>query len=361
MEGIARYTYETSKRLILNNPDIEFHFLFDRSFDNSFIFGDNVIPHVIFSQSRHPILWHWWFEYSLPKFFSKNKIDVFYSPDMYLSLKAQVPTLYVSHDLNYLHYPQGLKSSHLKFYKKYMPKYHKAADKIIAVSEATKADVINHFDLNQNKIEVAGNALPGSIKRIESDKQIELRKKLTKGSPYFCYVGSLHPRKNVKNLIVAYDLFRSQVTSRVKLVLYGRMAWKTSDIISQYENSKFKSDIIFADTQAFTVSEVLSASTGLCYISKFEGFGIPILEAFECQTPVITSNISSMPEVAGDAALLVNPNSTKEIMEAMILLVKDQALANSLISKGKEQLRKYSWDKTAKTIFENLTQIAKST
>ena len=141
MEGVARYIYETTKRMVINHPEVQFHFLFDRPFDEQFVFGDNVQAHVIGPQARHPILWYLWFERSLPAFFKKHKINAFYSGDMYLSLNTNVPTLMISHDLNYLHYPKGLRWSHLKYYQHYMPKFHLKADKLITVSKATLEEV----------------------------------------------------------------------------------------------------------------------------------------------------------------------------------------------------------------------------
>lgn len=360
MEGIARYIYETTKRMTLNHPEVEFHFLFDRPYDKKFLFSDNVVPHILNPQSRHPLLWYLWFEKSVPGFFKKNQMDCFYSGDMYLSLNTKVPTVYVSHDLNYIHYPEGLKWSHLKYYQKFMPSFHEAADKIISVSEATKKDIIQQYGIAESKIQVAGNALPESIRKIDHIQNVVTKKNLTNGSNYFCYIGSLHPRKNVGRLIEAFERFKSTSGSDMKLVLYGRNAWKTSDIFQKYNSSKFKPDILFPDTSNYTVSEILSASTALCYVSLFEGFGIPILEAFECETAVITSKISSMPEVACEAGLLVDPKSIESISNAMLKIYENPQLRNDLIAKGKERLNLYSWDESSEKVFTALKSISKS-
>lgn len=357
MEGIARYIFETTQRMVLDHPEVEFHFLFDRQFDKKFIFAENVIPHVLSPQSRHPILWYLWFEKSLTRFFKKHRMDAFYSGDMYLSLGAKVPTLYVSHDLNYIHYPEGLKWSHLKYYQKYMPLFHKAAHKIISVSEATKKDIIKQYGIPESNILVAGNALPSEIEKEDKKKNELVRTKLTEGHEYFCYVGSLHPRKNVERLITGFEKFKSNFNSKHKLVLYGRNAWKTSAIFGKFEASNFKSDIIFPDPTKYSVSEILSASSALCYISLFEGFGIPILEAFACEIPVITSDVSSMPEVAGDAAILVDPMDTDAVADAMGQIVQDSNHSDSMVRKGKARLKYYSWESTSEIIFAALKNL----
>jgi len=354
MEGVARYIYETTKSMVLSHPEVNFHFLFDRPYDKQFIFSDNVTPHVIGLPSRHPILWYLWFEIALPKFFNQYDIDVFYSGDMYLSLKADIPTLMISHDLNYLHYPDGLRWSHLKYYEYFMPKYHRAANHLVTVSEATKLDVIDKYGIVNDDISVASNAVPESMEVLSYERIHAIRKEITDGEPYFVYVGSLHPRKNIERLLQAYDTFRKKYDTNTKLLIYGRMAWKTNKIFSIYESLEYKADVIFFGNEKLQVNEVIGAAEVLCYVSLFEGFGIPILEAFACGVPVITSNVSSMPEVAGDAALLVDPLDVADIADKMIALSSNDALKTELVEEGHLQVQRFSWDTSAKHIFEQL-------
>lgn len=360
MEGVARYINETTKSMVLSHPEVEFHFLFDRPYDKQFIFADNVIPHIIGPPSRHPLLWYLWFERSLPSFFKKHNIDVFYSGDMYMSLRTDVPTLMVSHDLNYLHYPEGLRWSHLKFYQKYMPLYHKAADHLITVSEATKMDVIDKYGIDADMISVAYNSVPEGFSILDNPTIQDVKNKHTHGAPYFVYIGSLHPRKNVERLLLAYDLYRSNVTSAevTKLVIFGRKAWKTGNIYKTYENLKYKEDVIFLSNEDVSVPEILGSATALCYISLFEGFGIPILEAYASGVPVITSNVSSMPEVAGQGALIVDPQSVPAIAQAMNTIINDQVLRGRLIENGQKQLSLFSWKNSAEIIFDKLELLA---
>lgn len=359
MEGVARYIYETTKRMVLAHPEVHFHFLFDRPYDDQFIFSSNITPHIVGLPSRHPLLWYLWFERSLPQFLNKHDIDVFYSGDMYLSLKADIPTLMISHDLNYLHYPDGLRWSHLKFYEYFMPKYHKAADHLVTVSEATKLDVIDKYGIVDADISVAYNAVPEGMEVLSYERIHAIRKEFTDGEPYFVYVGSLHPRKNIESLLKAYDTFRKKHDSNTKLLIYGRMAWKTSKIFSIYKSLEYKADVIFFGNEKLQVNEVIGAAEALCYISLFEGFGIPILEAFACGVPVITSNVSSMPEVAGDAALLVDPLDIEDIAERMIDLSSNDKLKAELIEKGHLQVQRFSWDTSAELIFKQLERLSR--
>lgn len=360
IEGVARFIFETTKSMVESHPNIKFHYIFDRPFDSNFITADNIIPHVIGPPARHPILWWMWFEYSIPKLLRKLDCDVFYTGDMYMSLKTQIPTLMVSHDLNYLHYPEGLKWSHLKYYQKYMPIYHKKADHLIAVSEATKLDVIDKYGVKNEKISVAYNSCPEGFKPVDDVKKIELKDRFTAGAPFIMYVGSLHPRKNIERLLKAFDQFKKSKNTNHKLVLFGRMAWKTSPIFKTLNDLAYKHDVIFLGNADVEVKELLPAADALCYVSLFEGFGIPILEAFASGVPVITSNVSSMPEVAGDAALLVDPKDVNQIANALTKVSSNKDLANAMIEKGFKKLEHFSWKDSANIIMNQLQKLVNS-
>ena len=219
MEGIARYIYETTRRIVAAHPEDEFHFLFDRAFDKQYIFGPNVIPHIISPPARHPFLWYIWHEWSVPKVLNKIKPEVFLSGDMYLSLKSKVPTVMVSHDLNFEYYPEFLPPLVSKYYRHFSPRFHRRADKLIAVSEATKADIIKTYKIDASKIAVATNATPEGFYPFNSEEIKSAKIKYGKGAPYFLFVGSLHPRKNLIRLLKAFDAFKS-VGQPHKLVIY---------------------------------------------------------------------------------------------------------------------------------------------
>ena len=357
MEGIARYIRETLIRIVAAHPDDEFHFLFDRAYDDQFIFGPNVIPHVLSPPARHPFLWYLWYEWAVPRALKKIQPDVFYSGDMYLSLKTLVPTVMVSHDLNFEHHPEFLPSLVARYFRHFCPQYHKRADQLIAVSETTKQDIIDTYGIPTSKITVATNATPGGFAPMSPDEKNKIKNQFTASQPYLLFVGSLHPRKNLARLLTAYDKFKSTGHPH-KLVIYGRKFFKTDKMTSTLKSMTHTSEVLFLDSTDLSVPEAMGAATALCYPSLFEGFGIPILEAFAAEVPVITSNVSSMPEVAGEAALLVDPKSTDDIARAMSRLVTDPQLAKTLIEKGRSRKTLFSWDNSAGLIYEALTQVA---
>ena len=358
MEGIGRYIFETTRRMVLDHPEDEFYFFFDRAYDPSFIFADNVKPIVVHPQSRHPILWYLWFEWGVPYYLKKYNIDVFYSGDTYASMKTSVPTLIVCHDIAYKHYPDHIRKSHKNYYQTNFPKFHKKADHIVAVSNFTKQDIVATYGIESQKVTIGYNATPGGFSPLDEDQKNDIKSGLSDGKPYFIYVGSLHPRKNVVNLIKAFDIFKKEHGTDHKLVLVGRMAWKNEELKKTYETTVHRDDIIF--TGHITNKQLpkyLAAAEALTYVSVFEGFGIPILEGMSSGTPVITSNVSSMPEVAGDAALLIDPHDPTSIANGMHEIVSNSQLRQDLITKGFARAKEFSWKKTASHIYQQLDKL----
>jgi glycosyltransferase involved in cell wall biosynthesis len=355
LEGIGWFTFENLKRITTQHPEHEFHFLFDRKFSEEFVFAKNVHPHVVFPQARHPFLYYLWFEHSIPKVLKKLNADLFFSPDGYLSLKTDVPSVNVFHDLNFEHYPNDLPFLERKFYRSFFPRYAEKAKRIATVSEYSKLDISQQYGISTKKIDVVYNGANESFKPLDEPSKLEVRKKFTGGSPYFLFVGSLHPRKNLARLFGAFDKFKSQDNQGIKLMIVGEKKWWTEGIKTAYDGMKYKEDVIFtAHLNSENLHKVLASALALTYVSYFEGFGIPIVEAFYCDTPVITSNVTSMPEVAGDAALLIDPFSIDSIAGAMQKIATDKNLQISLAEKGRERRKMFSWQKTSERLWNSI-------
>ena len=192
-------------------------------------------------------------------------------------------------------------------------------------------------------------------------EKIIIRNKYSEGKPYFLFIGSIHKRKNIVNLLKAFDRFRSKSSTEFKLILAGTKRWWTKEMETAFSSMTFKSDVIFTGRIPDEELYGLTASAfALTYVSLFEGFGIPIVEAFRCAVPVICSNTTSMPEISGEAALLVNPLSVEEISNAMLELYGNEDLRKSLIEKGLKQKNLFNWDKTAEDLWQCMMKAAKS-
>lgn len=349
LEGIGWVAYECLRRMVISHPEVEFHFIFDREPDPKFIFADNVKPVVLFPPARHPFLYIAFFEFAVTRYLRKIKADLYLSPDGYLSLRSKVKQIAVFHDLNFEHFPQDFPKIHLWHYKKFFPKYARKADKIITVSEFSKKDICECYGINPDKIEVAYNGANEIFSPVSEDVKKETRDKYTEGNPYFMFVGSLHPRKNLARLFTSFDLFKKRNNNDIKLLIVGSKRWWTEPIKNAYEAMTHKDDVIFTGRLSAEDLHLVTASAlASVYVSYFEGFGIPIVEAFKCNTPVITSNVTSMPEVANDAALLVDPFNEESIADAMEKIL-DEEVRNDLIEKGRIRRQDFSWDKAAET------------
>lgn len=352
LDGIGRFADETLRIITRMHPEHQFYFYFDRKYDDSFIYSSNVIPVVIPPQARHPLLFLAWFEASLPLHFKRTKPDIFLSPDGFLSLSTGVKSVAVIHDLNFEHFPEDIPFLVRKYYSNMFPRFARKADRIATVSEFSKSDICNTYHIDPAKIDVVYNGASSIFKPLSiSDKQ-QTRKNFSQGKEYFFFIGTLHPRKNLVNLFKAFDQFKKENTSGTKLVLAGARMWWTDEIRLAYEVMEHHDDVIFTGRVTDEELAALMASAlALTYVSYFEGFGIPILEAFHCDTPVITSDIASMPEVAGNAAVLIDPFSIQSIADAMKKVASDSGFREKLIIAGREQRKKFSWEQTAEKLW----------
>lgn len=349
LEGIGLFTAESLKRIVVAHPEVEFYFLFDRPYDASFIFAPNVKPVVLFPPARHPFLWWCWFEVSVARWLNKHQPDLFLSTDGYASLGSNVPQVLVMHDLSFEHFKDQVAFLTLKYYEYYMPRFARKARRIATVSEYSKADIVKHYGIDPSRIDVVYNG----AKEVYAPATAAIKSRLTKDGEYFIYVGSIHPRKNIVNLLKAFELFKRNTQSPVKLVLAGRKAWDFEEVDRTWQQLQFKNDVTFlGHVPPAELGERVSAALAMVYVSLFEGFGIPIVEAMSAGIPVITSNTTSMPEAAGEAALLVDPYKVEDIAAAMQKIAGDEQLRKALVEKGKVQLQKFSWDKTAEKLWQ---------
>jgi glycosyltransferase involved in cell wall biosynthesis len=355
LDGIGWFTYETLSRITRDHPEVDFFFFFDRKPDPQFIFSKNVTAVVVAPQARHPLLFIIWFELSLPWFLRKIRPDLFLSPDGYLSLSTNTASLAVMHDLNFEHFPADLPWFVRWYYRFFFPRFAHKAVRIATVSEFSKQDIAAQYGVSVDRIDVVYNGSSPKFVPLELNEVMEVRKQYSDGKPYFLFVGALHPRKNLVRLFAAFDLYRNECAEDVRLLVVGEKLWWTKPIREAYEQMKYQDKVHFCGRLGMEdLCRVTASALAVTYVSYFEGFGIPIVEAFSAGVPVITSNITSMPEVAADAALLVDPYSIESISQAMIRLTSDPALRARLISLGHQRAKAFSWDQTADQLWRSI-------
>lgn len=354
LDGIGWFTYQIVKRWVEENPHVEFYLLFDRPYESSFIFGPNVKPIVVSPPARHPLLWYIWYEWMIPRMLKRIDPDVFVSLDTYTSIRWPGRKITAIHDIAFALFDGQVDYLTEKYLRYYTPRYISSSEKIITVSQSTKNDLIKHYSCPASKIIVSNNAPAEVYQPMNNAEIVAFKQKNTNSDDFFVYVGSIHPRKNVLNMLKAYEDYRSKNTKSVKMVLIGRN-WNYKEVKTYLHTMKYKEDIIeVPHSSPENIAQWLGSAIALLLVSHYEGFGVPIVEALACAVPVICANVSSMPEVAGGGAMLINPNNISEISAAMKSIAENEALRNTLIQNGQEHIKQYSWDNAADLIWREM-------
>ncbi|MEM4230902.1 MAG: glycosyltransferase family 1 protein [Candidatus Pacearchaeota archaeon] len=285
----------------------------------------------------------------------KEKIDVFFSPTHYLPFVTRGPSVIAILDVSYLHFPELFRKKdlyQLKFWGKYSMN---KAKKIITISRASKNDIIKEYGVNPSKVVVI---YPG-IKEISNIKyklsdMDKLKKKYKISGNYILFVGTIQPRKNIARLIEAF----SKLETDLDLVIIGKKGWMWEDILKAPQKFGIENRVKFLhevpDDELPTFYK-----NAVCFVlpSLYEGFGLPILEAMKFGCPVLASNVSSLPEAGGDAALYCNPENVDDIAKNLESIIQNSELREQLVKKGFEQVKKFSWENAARETLKVLEEI----
>lgn len=238
LDGIGRFTSEVLIRMVKSHPEHEFYFLFDRPFDDSFVFADNVIPVVLGPPARHPFLFVLWFEFSVYRWLNKNQPDLFISPDGYLSLRTPITSLAVIHDLNFEHFPNDLPWLVRKYYRTFFPRFAHKANRIATVSNFSAQDIAQQYGVERSKIDLVYNGANESFTPADAEDIAKFKELYTDNCSYFITVGSIHPRKNIVRTIKAFTWYRRKFPEHViKLLLVGDSYWWSSEMQSALDGS----------------------------------------------------------------------------------------------------------------------------
>jgi glycosyltransferase involved in cell wall biosynthesis len=322
------------------------------------LFSKNVIAHNLFPPAKHALLNIAWFEWSVRNYLKKLNPDLFLSPDGILCLGWKGKQYGVIHDINFVHIPADLKWANRAYYSYFFPKYAEKASRIATVSAYSKNDIVKTFGTDPGKIDVVYCGINEFYEPVNDLIKMQVKKKYSNGADFFVFVGTLHPRKNIVRLLQAFEKFKKSVSSEAKLLLVGREMYRTREM-HQYRNSMhFKDDVIFTGPlPASDLRMVFASALCLTFVPYFEGFGIPAIEAMQCDVPVIASNATSVPEVVGDAALLVDPYDVSDIAAAMQRVWEEPVLRAELISRGRIRKLAFPWERTAKLLWDSINKV----
>ncbi len=347
--GVEEYTLNILAGLLDLNTDISiFYNSFFGKLDKNFIKRRNISLYEFNVPNK---LLDIFLMMQQPKLDKLIDVDVFFSPHFLSApISPNAKKITVFHDLSFLHYPEffSLRKKYWHFMQN-PKKQAEKSDKIIAISESTKNDLIDFYDISEDKISVIYSGVGGNFKIISPDNPNlkRVRKKYNLPSKFILYLGTIEPRKNIEGIIKAFEILRKK--RDIKLVIAGDSGWLYNDIFNLAKHSRFSNDIIFTGfidqkdkLYLYNLAEVF------VYPSFFEGFGFPPLEAMACGVPVVVSNSSSLPEVVSEAGIMVDPYKIDEIFLGIDVILNDDNLKNKLIKEGLKRASEFSWQKTAR-------------
>jgi glycosyltransferase involved in cell wall biosynthesis len=355
--GTEAYSFHLIRALLSAAPQHHFRLYADRALPSE-LTAPNAAPRVM----PFPRLWT----------HVRLSIEMLVRPPDVLFVPAHVVplihprTVVTVHDLGYLHFPQAYPLP-ARLYLDLSTRWSaRAATHVIADSQATQDDLVSHYGTSPAKITVAYPGRDENLRRVDDPSAIEaVKRRYDIAGDYLLYLGTLQPRKNLTRLIQAFSNLKSRHSPRVreisnlKIVIAGGKGWLYDDIFAEVKRLGLESRVLFPGRVAEEdKAALLSGAEAFMFPSLYEGFGLPVIEAMQCGTPVICSNTSSLPEVAGDAALLVDPLDVDALTQAMVCLLRDADLRRTLIEHGYTQAQKFSWAACAACVLAAVKSVA---
>ena len=350
LEGTGLFTHQCYKRFISNRPEDDFLLIFDRKPPVEINYGENCVKICLLPPARRPWLFDLWFDYAISWKLKSWKADLFISTDGYISRRTKVPQLNVIHDINFEHHPEWLPPRFAKHFRARFPVYANKATKLCTVSEFSRLDISNTYQIDKSEISVIYNAPDAKFAPISNLAKSDSRVKFTDGNHYHLFVGSLHPRKNINGMLKAHNEYR-KLGGRSDLLVVGTKMWK--------EEQKNAVGVHWAGRlEDKDLVSAIGGANALLYLPFFEGFGVPVVEAMACGVPVVASNTSSLPEVCGGAAAaLVNPIDYIGAANALLDLEKNKDLFMEKSNAGIKRASEFSWDKSAAKFSEIISEV----
>jgi glycosyltransferase involved in cell wall biosynthesis len=354
--GITQYILRLIQGLAEIDPENEFLILQSRKDKRVIVDRPNFRRVGLWTPSHHRLE-----QYTLRMEISGLGLDVLHSPDFIPPFHRNCKSIITIHDLAFLLYPHFLTKESARYYGQ-IDQAVKRTDHIIAVSESTKRDTIRLLGVPESKISViyeSANPIYRPVNDPEALKQI--KDKYHINSDFILFVGTIEPRKNLPALLRAYRQLLDSYKADVKLAVVGRRGWLSEEVFTLVEKLRLANDVLFLGRVPIEdLLHLYNAAQLLAQPSFYEGFGLPPLEAMACGTPVVVSNVSSLPEVVGDAGLLIDPEDVSELTVAIWRVLTDEALRAELIAKGLKRAQCFSWKKTALQTLELYLRVGQS-
>lgn len=326
---------------------------------------DTIVSKVPGSTTDQSLLWRLpriaWQQLFIPVSLQRQQVDVFYAACNIVPWMVQCPTVLSLHDLHWFHLSHLFSASKRIYLWSAIGSSVRRAKIITTLSESSAQDIQHFFGTSRAKIQV----LPAAVSPIFTSGSREKRREFISqrygiNKPFILHVGETLKRKNLVRLIEAYELLVRERRLKHRLVLVGRKGDGHDDIVKAIGRLDLANDVLLMGPVSSDEALIsfYGAADVVAYPSLYEGFGLPVLEAFACGTPVVTSNVSSLPEVAGEAAIMVDPTDTRAIAEAIWETLSDKDLCRELIHQGFKRAKHYSWERSAQLLHQTLLRAA---
>jgi glycosyltransferase involved in cell wall biosynthesis len=323
-------------------------------FNETILPSPGVLPQVVFDQFVFP-------HFAMPRAARKKDLDVIHFTNNYISIYPPAPAVVTIHDLTPFVIPDAYRTLHRKYQQWYIARAAERADFIVTDSDSSRLDITNILGTDPARISVVPCAVDHNTFQPVTDAKIldRIRSRYKLPERFILFVGTLAPRKNADKILLALARIKNIDNKSIPLVISGRGGFQDPGLEQLARANQLQQQVIFTGAVDYAdMAGLYSAARALVYPSRYEGFGLPVLEAFACGTPVITSNVSSLPEVSGDAALTVDPQDIDGLAENIKSLWDDDRLAEELSGKGIKRAQHFSWTRAAKSYLDIYRQAA---
>jgi len=346
--GIAEYARHLLQELPGLDQELTFCAVQHVRDTDLFQSGPNVRRINTYTPSHHRLE-----RWTLPVELSRHRLKLFHTPDtipIQCGARRQVITI---HDLHFLHYPQFMTADSLRHYKGQVAWAVQHADHILVSSQATRSDLTNLLHVPAEKVTVHKLGVDQAFVPLPADVVASSRARLGLPDAYILFVGTFEPRKNIPGLLDAYHLLRAALPDAPPLVMAGRRGWLYEEIFANVEALHLADHILWLENASQAdLPAIYNGAVVLALPSHYEGFGLTALEAMACGTPPVASNRSSIPEVVGEAGLLVDPDQPSELADALRRVISDSALRRQLRTAGLARAAQFTWRKTAEVVLQ---------
>ncbi|MAG36538.1 MAG: glycosyl transferase family 1 [Dehalococcoidia bacterium] len=352
--GVGRYTRSLVQALLRTVNDDSYTLLYAGALPPSHLStskeGEGVVTlrRLPVPERLLTVLWHRWRLPVWADLFAPGSA-VFYSPNFVLPPLRRARGVVTVHDLSFIRYPETHDSGLVTFLRSAVPRAVKAAALVLTDSEHTRQDTIELLGVPAEKTAVLLSAADPIFRPMEDPAALgALRRRRRLDQPYVLSVGTVQPRKNLTRLVAAVRLLREQTGEDVLLVHAGRRGWLYADVQQAVqENQMADSFRLIEDADDSELRQLYAGAVALAYPSLYEGFGLPCVEAMACRCPVVASNVSSLPELVGDAGLLVEPTDVEGLADALSRCLDYSELRDTLIERGTARAARFTWEHSA--------------